>query len=115
MPYWLATVWLVAFFYCGAIVYRPEPAVARPVASWLKTDKVQDRLPVQRVRTIAYRLDPPVAALTSTPERGLPWSCETIRKAVAGLTSEQIEQVAKQYRLSKWQRAEAKRCLKERT
>ncbi len=97
----------------AAMLYRPSPVVASPVkvASWIKTDKVQDRLPVKPVPTVTYRM----AAVTATPERGIPWSCETIRKAVAGLTSEQIEQVAKMYRLSKWQRAEARRCLKERT
>src|SRR5437016_2883635 len=66
--------------------YRPAEAVPVPVkvASWLKTDKVQDRLPVPAVKTIKYRLDPPVAALNTMPDRvGLPWSCATIRNAVA--------------------------------
>ena len=82
-----------------------------------KPNKFQDQLPVWIVPTVKYRLDPPVqkAAINSTPDRvSLPWSCATIRHAVATLTERQIEQLARMYRLSKEQRASARRCLTEK-
>lgn len=101
----------------GLMWYRLAPVMAAPVAdaSWLDKRKVQDKLPVKVVPTVAYRLDPPVASLTAPPERtSLPWSCETIRNAVANLTKEQIERMARIYRLSEQQKADARRCLKEK-
>lgn len=109
----IAAVHLCAALYIGLIVYRPAPVQARPVASWLKQDKVQDRLPVRAVPTISYRFDPSVTA-TLTSEAGLPWSCEAIRNAVANLTPEQISRLVRIYRLTDRQRADARKCLKEK-
>lgn len=97
----------------------PHGTYREPVQAAEKTDKAQDRViePI-RVATVAYRLDPPVqkAAVSETQERTtLPWSCETIRGAVKNLTAEQVERLARIYRLTPQQRAEARRCLKERT
>lgn len=97
----------------------PKAVKAQPVktASWIKEDKAPDRLPQISVTTIPYRLDPPVqkAAVNTRPEASLPWSCEAIRQATAKLTSEQIARLARVYRLTDQQKAEARRCLKERT
>lgn len=121
MRSFIAAAWLFAAVINGAMWYRPAPVVAAPVkvASWLKADKLPGRVvnppwPERIIQTESYRLDPHVAAVTATPERGLPWSCEAIRNAVANLTTQQIERLARIYRLSAEQRAEARRCLKGR-
>lgn len=91
---------------------------AVPVDPSLDLPKDESRLPVQRVATVSYRLDPPVqkASTHHAHERvTLPWSCETIRQATARLTREQIVRLAGVYRLTDQQKAEARRCLKERT
>lgn len=113
MRSFIAAVHLFAALYIGALMHRPAEAAPVKVASWLKTDKVQDRLPVRAVPTTTYRLDPSVTA-TLTSEAGLPWSCETIRNAVANLTPEQISRLVRIYRLTDRQRADARKCLKEK-
>lgn len=113
MRSFIAAVFLFAAAINGAMLYRPAEAAPVKVASWLTKDKVQDRLPVRAVPTISYRLDPPVTA-TLTSEAGLPWSCEAIRNAVANLTPEQISKLVRIYRLTDRQRADARKCLKEK-
>jgi hypothetical protein len=79
--------------------------------------KDQSRLPQIPVRTVAYRFDPPVqkASTHEAHERvTLPWSCDTIREAVSGLTRKQQERLARVVRLTDEQRVAAKRCLKEK-
>lgn len=100
----------------ASLVIAPYRPMAQPVktASWLKTDKAPDRVPQRPVATVSYRLDPH-AAVDTKPEGSLPWSCATIRNATAKLTGEQIARLARIYRLNDQQKAEARRCLKERT
>jgi hypothetical protein len=95
---------------CFAFTTIAVPVKARPVktASWIKTDKAPDRVP-QRPVTIEII----TASTVAMHERAtLPWSCETIRQATAKLTPEQIARLARIYRLTDQQKAEARNCLK---
>lgn len=67
------------------------------------------RIEQSKVVKVHDRLIP--AALRFTA--GLPWSCETIRNAVGSLTRRELEQLARAYRLTAEQKAEAMRCLRK--
>lgn len=103
-------MFLFAIAINGSMLYRPAPAKSVPVASWLKTDKIQDRVPVRVVPVQVFTratLNKPIDPIS------LPWSCETIRQAVVGLTRKQQDRLARVARLTDEQRTAAKRCLKE--
>lgn len=82
------------------------------------TPKFQDRVPsapiIARPVTVD-RVEKPqqTASVNIVHERtSLPWSCEAIRAATANLTNEQIERLARTYRLTDRQKAEARACLR---
>jgi hypothetical protein len=111
-PIYVLAMMAVIFVPMHAAPYTghgPRGTYVEPVAE--KSEKLLDRLPVHAVSTIAYRLDPPIQKIALTSEAGLPWPCETIRNAVASLTPQQIERLARIYRLTDLQRADARKCL----
>jgi len=94
-----AAVFLFAGAINGAMLWRPAEAAPVKVASWLKTDKVQDRLPVHPVKTVSYRL---------------PWTCAEIRAYARTHTEAEMHAKAVEHKLSPQQRAIAKACLEKR-
>jgi hypothetical protein len=69
--------------------------------------KIQDRIEPKPV-TVEKIIKPIVHEKTM-----LPWSCDTIRNATAGLTQAQLERLARVYKLTPTQRADAKKCISE--
>lgn len=108
MRCFIAAVHLCAAVYIGAVLYRPASVVAAPVASWLKTDKAQDRLPVKRVPTESY-----VLAIRPEPVRS-PWNCAQVRKGAEDYGREAVKAYAKFKGYSKKEIDEAMTCLKEK-
>lgn len=88
-------VWVVCAV-CTVVPARFEPV------------KHVQRIDPPKVVKVHERVIP--AALRFTA--GLPWSCETIRNAVGSLTRRELEQLARAYRLTTEQRAEAMKCLR---
>lgn len=118
-PAYVLTIMAIVFgsLWIGPYTGKGPPGTfVEPLQAAEKTDKAQDRViePV-RVPIVYYREAPVQKAALSDGRTSLPWSCETIRKATAKLNTEQRERMARMYRLTEQQKAEARRCLKERT
>lgn len=90
----VAALHLCAAVYVGLLMYRPSPAKAVPVkvASWLKTDKAQDRVKPIPVKTESIKPPPTVvvpaecrvlAASVDMPTKVM--TADEVRKAKAML------------------------------
>lgn len=107
----IAAVHLCTALYIGALMYRPAPVVAAPVkvASWIKTDKLQDQVvnppwpKVVQVETI------------QKPEPQRPrWACTLMRRAVDRFSRDEVRRFLRGEGHNKFEIDDAMACLTEK-